>query len=721
MPRTDPAQGSTCRPGMLKGLGMVGAVCRSHTDLEKQYVSLRQVVGSDHQEKRRRVMEEGVRARVGGRVELEQQLLDTLARRFPPGGTEAKDGPETERAHKDSGDIAAAEADTDQATTPAQPPLSQPTGPPHTLSPPNHSPPASNQASVPPRDPEGGQGGDLMMGSREQGSPGGTCGLVGPPTTTTSPPRHSPDPPSSSNALPQDRHLAEMFIGHPKDGHFIADTSWVRPKDYHPVELPKGRLKDFSPVDGPRDRPEDIVLTVEKKPLSWRSAEKAAKKEPELERGFDVIRRVNQHYPDPKPDTEPRTETSRRLDPPPRVASPLEVRSTPTSRQTGRWSVHRGKAGLTPEVTKRRDVVPMNAKPPSPTFQPTGLGTVNDRKAALWKPLVSRLGHDPFAELPEGGEGEEEGEEEVEGRSTVTHTSSKVILSVVLPRTVKSREGRLCGRQGPSPRQQSAHFWLSSAPPPPPPPSAPTDTHNEALDDDGDQWGVQGEEGGGRAVHPRAWDLSDAASTREKHSPPDRKQRDAGIADATDSPRSTSPRVYSTTSKSPVAADEQHEITPRVLVAAVPPLDLEPRRVTTTAAAAAESTTFQTPVPGGVPLSPQSPSSCHHAAYCALLGPQLCPDCESVRFRRQSLARHDLLYPRIDVFPRYMVASQKLQAAMGGGRPSQLLLPRLNGPGPSGPHWPYTSDSGLRDVVTPLDLCRRIAQKSHAAGLSMGQ
>lgn len=108
-------------------------------------------------------------------------------------------------------------------------------------------------------------------------------------------------------------------------------------------------------------------------------------------------------------------------------------------------------------------------------------------------------------------------------------------------------------------------------------------------------------------------------------------------------------------------------------------------------------------------------TSCRRATHCDLFGPTLCADCEAAEHRRQFTARQELLYPQIDVFPRHMVATQRFR----GTFLSKGDHPRGHGwsKGMSVPRWPYVSLGQLNNVVTDLDLCKRIVDKGHRAKL----
>ncbi|KAK7107727.1 uncharacterized protein [Littorina saxatilis] len=102
-------------------------------------------------------------------------------------------------------------------------------------------------------------------------------------------------------------------------------------------------------------------------------------------------------------------------------------------------------------------------------------------------------------------------------------------------------------------------------------------------------------------------------------------------------------------------------------------------------------------------------------AHCDVLGPHLCKDCETARHRKQFTARQDMLYPHIDVYPRSLIATQRLKGkylpkgdhSSSPGRVWSRMAPR----------WPYMALGDLSDVVTDLDLCKRIVDKGHRAKL----
>jgi hypothetical protein len=109
--------------------------------------------------------------------------------------------------------------------------------------------------------------------------------------------------------------------------------------------------------------------------------------------------------------------------------------------------------------------------------------------------------------------------------------------------------------------------------------------------------------------------------------------------------------------------------------------------------------------------------SARHKAHCEFLGPDLCPDCEAIEQRRQFNVRQNLLFPRINVFPRHMVASQRIMprprgGVWGGGVASAgsvVSKPGWSRTGPPG-RWPYVAVGPLDQVVTELDLCKRVVE-----------
>ncbi|KAL8593987.1 hypothetical protein ACOMHN_065900 [Nucella lapillus] len=784
---TGPAVSWSDRPhkghggGQQKALGVVGPDCSHHTDVEDDYVNVRQEVEACLERQLTGGRGEG-RYRVGGQVEEDQRLLHTLAQRLPP-IHEDRDGTDADSDVEETEDPDAVDADP-PTVTPATdapggdpPPLPpQPPPPPH----PRHHHPTAQHTPLPSipshtAAPHSSRGdGDLTAAFMDPGKehepwgPHGEGPLAGSGRQA---------PAQTSDRLPRERYLAQDSPGRrPKPGHYPAETFLGRAKDHReeqasksgssdqasPVGIPGGPIRDVKVVG---DGAKDVILSVEKKPLSQRTDKDW--KEPELERGFDVIRTVYQHYSDTKPDREPDLKAAGHELPP--YLSPREARFTDSPRKVCRRFKSRGTAGLTPQNPIRPNHLPLNGQPPTPVFQLRGRGTLTDPRSLFWRPLVSRLGHDPFADLGDGLVEEGEG---TEGGSTVTHMPSKVILKVVLPRAVKSREGRLCGRQWSGLGQPPFQAWLSTtnrSPPPPPPPSAPVGARNEGSDDDDDDNSDRSDD---NEEEEEEEDYEEEANEVEKDKA-DEEADDDNPPGTTNQPRASghpsesalhppqqeAPRQQEPPSEQPPVRSasftdrctrDKHTLAEilkgflpqeqkaraadayrragrpsqraeafrdkdggtRATPPSVPPLNLNARMRTA-------DSSLASPSQAGGGSSRLDLTSCYRAAYCDLLGPTLCPDCETARHRRQFTTRQELLYPQITVFPRHMVAVRKLQAAKGDKRrPSRL--PQLSAPA-APTRWPSASVSAsqLNHVVTDLDMCRRLAHKRQAARLSI--
>ena len=489
------------------------------------------------------------------------------------------------------------------------------------------------------------------------------------------------------------------------------------------------------PVADTADTEEDI-LKVGKKPLSSRVEKSKKESSPELARSFDLIRTVHQFYPN----TEEKRGPSERT--PSRQAFVGETLQRQSGTQHSPLKFRpRSKAGMTAEgITRQDSEVPLNGLPPSPTFR------LKDKQ--LWKPVVSRLGRDPFdlrpAKKVREREEDRHGEDGVRGHSVVTRISSKMLLDVVLPRESRSREARLCSRhdlRSPSPPLPKVyHSGRAPSPPPPPPSSAPTAIEDDGLSNEGlgENTPTDGHERGNacrsagfvqpggseslkspQSIHfPKLLKSSEDQCELNVHTLP----ADASAIGATMTQAGTQPFAANSSSEA-ASTDATGKVPPNTgspedtdvgtgaggKPVTVPPLVLGPRMVT------AESTFHNQHQPGET--AQHAVATCRRSTHCDLFGPGLCTDCEAALFRQQFSARQDLVYPRITVFPRHMVASQKFKATKEKGS-HQARLAKVNNS--STPRWPYASSGQLRCVLTDLDVCKRIAERNRRPKLSGG-
>ena len=341
--------------------------------------------------------------------------------------------------------------------------------------------------------------------------------------------------------------------------------------------------------------------------------------------------------------------------------------------------------------------------------------------------------------------------------------------------------GRLSGSNASGTAQQPLQAWLSTAPspPPPPPPTAPADDGAEGMaahyvlyhdqsddgeyadvdedddDDDDDDSGVHQDRYGSSHSAGSFFDTS-AVSRSQNADPAAASSRTAAWGGGSDTENGAA--LNASENAQPEEATAKKPSPPSATAAPDETRAAQELNPSATSGKRTKKASSPNPAPGGgAPRSTQAPvppldlgkcvataqsklhssrkagvagcgqgqqeqrgadpqvTSCRRAAHCDLLGPTLCADCEAAEHRRQFTARQDLLYPHIDVFPRHMVATQRFRGTFftrGDHSRGQGWSK-----GTSSARWPYVSVGQLSDVVTDLDLCKRIVSKGHRAKL----
>ncbi|KAL8581516.1 hypothetical protein ACOMHN_042908 [Nucella lapillus] len=392
--------------------------------------------------------------------------------------------------------------------------------------------------------------------------------------------------------------------------------------------------------------------------------------------------------------------------------SPLEHRKQDTARLTARGS-HTSAAQSTEEVL-------CSEKPVNAIFKERVKGKATGRTFQQWKPVASH------ARQTREGNWLPVKKEKVDGYSLVTQMPAKLVLDVVLPRENKSRE------INPQPKNVTGTLYRPQqkpalqdliptpcSPPPPPPPSAPTNA-------DGDDWAEyyvlnhdSAGDGDDDGEMPYSCSASSCSATSHPSSVAETQFLEESVEPvpalhAVDGEREPSSRLVipnqpsgvnkhtaSPVSPSPAVDEDAGSSQRQYTTAPIRSSSQDSARSSTHSAASRHSGDTQ-----------RTRTPCPKALHCDVLGPGVCGDCEAALHRRHFTAQQRILYPHISATPRHMVASRKMKSRQPSkeGAPHGAALA-------SSASWSHAPEAPLNDVVTDLELCRRIVEKGHRARL----
>lgn len=370
------------------------------------------------------------------------------------------------------------------------------------------------------------------------------------------------------------------------------------------------------------------------------------------------------------------------------------------------------RARLTPSTSMRPESeVPSRVLPPSPTFQEHDRGRGCQEH---WKPRVSRQAPDLSDAADETALSK--------GSSVVTRVASKIILNVVLPQEGASSDVRMCERRQRATRQTLAHsqqplqVWLSA-----PPLSMSSEKTTTALAlqfIDSDEF---------------ANSFENRTNEVQEHDSP---MRNTGTNIDTQVEAQTELTTHPMTPDDTGVCRYRNHLTDLTMNANSDGFKTQNGTKTQLQEPLSDSLTSKTfnsrqsscerawsgtniPLLGSHMTPAESTFHSSHqmalvheqrVTHCDVFGPDLCSDCESTQHRRLFTSCQDLLFPRINVFPRRLVAAQKLKNDYSQSNP--VKRDYSTGAGlPASGCAPLTSAGQLDEIVTEVDICKRITAR----------